>query len=213
VPYASGSGVRLALGRLPVTVAQVGGPQRPPAQPAAQPFWVGASLAGTLDWSPGTVRGQQLALVVMRPDAGATLHASIAAAVRPGWLPLLTWGSIASGVAGLAAGLVLLLWPVPRREIVYVVEPGQVGPLAARLGLRPPALATPVTGQPAALELAAPPVAALPPAPQAATDPGWMMATGEIVDVTAEPVAPAAPITPDFEWPPLAPAARSPQAG
>lgn len=198
VPYASVSSVRLALGRLPVTAAQVAGPHRPPTVPAQQPFWVAASVAGTVAFTPGSVRGQRLALVVMRADGRAALRAEIAAAVHPAWLPAATWAGIVVGTLALAAGLALLLWPVRRREIVYVVEPDQVGPLAARLGLRAPTLAA----LPPAPETT--PVAALPAAPMPA--PGWLMATGEIVDVSSSDGAADAPITPDFVWPPLAPA-------
>ncbi|HKT01654.1 MAG TPA: hypothetical protein VJT31_19185, partial [Rugosimonospora sp.] len=140
VPYTVLTGVRPALGRLPVTLARVGGGNRPPAEPAVEPFWVLASAAGTLSWPAGWARGQQLALVIMRGDAGAAGPVQIAAAVHPAGLGLLTWVSLVVGVAGLAAGIALVLWPVRRREIVFVVEPAQVGALAARLGLRTPQL-------------------------------------------------------------------------
>src|SRR5581483_12320772 len=43
VPYTELTGVWPALGRLPVAAAEVRGAQRPPQEPAAQPFWVRAS--------------------------------------------------------------------------------------------------------------------------------------------------------------------------
>jgi hypothetical protein len=178
VPYASLTRIRPALGPLPVTVSQIGGARRPPAVPAAQPFWVAASAHGTLDFSPGAVRGQRLALVVMRPDAAASLHASIEVAVRPVWLGVLTWASIVLGGADFAAGLALLCCPTRPREIVYVLPPEprwdrpqpETAPAQGGAGSDPPA--------------------------------------AEIVDVSALAATCTAPITPDFEWPPV-PAVRA----
>jgi hypothetical protein len=123
VPYVSIDRVRLALGRLPVTARQVGGSRQPATAPAEQPFWVVASGRGTVEWSPGSVRGQELALVVMRFDGSAGVDARLAVGVRPGWLGAVSWALLVVGVAGLAAGLALVLWPVRPREIVYVASP------------------------------------------------------------------------------------------
>jgi hypothetical protein len=161
VPHASLYRVRPAVGPLPVTVAEIAGTGRPASRPAEQPFWVAASVRGTVDFAPGSVRGQRLALVLMRPDGSPGLDVRVEVGIRAAWLEPLRWAAIVVGVAGFAAGLALLLWPVPPREIVYVVES------------RPP--------EPAAC----------PPDP------------AEIVDVSSLVATSTAPITPDFEWPPL----------
>lgn len=226
VPYATLSGVRPALGQLPVTVAQVDGTARPDTQPAVQPFWVAASVRGAVDWSPGATRGQQLALVVMRPDGAPALHANIDAGLRPAWLGVATWGSAALGVVSFIAGLVLLLWPARQREVVFVVEPDQVDQVAARLRLRSPRLAVPASPAapvPASSSPCAPVSFPPPPFPGssslpgselvavAAPAPGWMLGTAEIVDVSSLVSTVSAPITPDFVWPPVSPTQSRPE--
>jgi len=179
--------VRLARGGLPVTLtAQPGG--APPSPPIDQTFWTVSSSSGTLFWSPSSVRGEQLALVVMAPDARPTGDVSASAAMMPRWLDPTAWGLLILGTVAFLIGMVLLFWPRRQREIVYVVEPSQVPEIAARLGISTEPLAAALGGEPHGLDLfgePAPAVSAPDPGPSgslAATRPDW----------PAEPVGPGA---------------------
>ncbi len=142
VPYAALTDVRLARGGLPVTLAPVAGRGKVPLPPVDEPFWLASSTSGALAWSPSAVRGD-LALVVMAPDGRARVEVTASAAVRPRWLDPARWGLLILGVVDFLTGLVLLLWPRRRREIVYVVGPGQLPGLTARLGISAVPLAAP----------------------------------------------------------------------
>jgi hypothetical protein len=135
VPYSAMTEVRLARGGLPVTLAPVAGDGSPPPPPVDQTFWVAASTLGALSWSPSAVRAEHLALVVMAPDGSAPVEVAASAAMLPGWLDPAEWALLILGTLAFLAGLVLLLRPRRRREVVYVVEPSQVPELAARLGV------------------------------------------------------------------------------
>jgi hypothetical protein len=148
VPYAAMTEVGLARGGLPVTLAPVTGDGNPPPPPVDQTFWLAASTSGTLSWSPSTVGGDQLALVVMAPDGTAPVEVAATAAMLPRWLDPAELGLLILGTVTFLAGLLLLLRPRRRREVVYVVEPSQVPELAARLGIATEPLAAALTDEP-----------------------------------------------------------------
>jgi hypothetical protein len=154
--------VRLARGALPVDArpldadaasanstgsASVGpGPATaaPPGTPQEQPFWRytnAGAVNAPVTWSPSSVRGQRLALVVMNPDASARVSAALVAAVTPQWLNPMTWGLLILGTVALLLGTLSLAWPQARREVVYVVTPDQMPEVTAYLGLAPSARA------------------------------------------------------------------------
>ncbi|GAB3970827.1 hypothetical protein [Plantactinospora veratri] len=135
-PYARLDRVSVTRGDLPVRVEPVDEPATPaaPVLPGEQGLWLRSGL-GTLDLSADDVRAPRLSLVVMRPDAGAGIVADLRAEVRPGWLDPVAWSSLAVGGLLALFGIALLARPVRPREVVFVVEPGQVPALAARLGV------------------------------------------------------------------------------
>jgi hypothetical protein len=59
------------------------------------------------------------------------------AELRPAWPHPATWAQYALAVPLLAAGVAVLLHRERPRQVVFVVEPGQVPVLAARLGVVP----------------------------------------------------------------------------
>jgi hypothetical protein len=107
--YAQVDRVSLTSGPLPVAVTPVEGT----AVPAAQPGWQLAG-AGAVGWSSSEVRGQRLALVVMRPDANAGMTVDLRVEVRPGWLAPATWGLLVAGAVLIVLGMATLAWPVRR---------------------------------------------------------------------------------------------------
>jgi hypothetical protein len=165
VPYGAVTDVRVTRGGLPVTLVPVTGHGKVPVPPTDEPFWLASSTSGTLAWSPSAVRDHDLALVVMAPDGRGQVEVAATAGMRPHWLDPARWGLLILGTVDFLTGLVLLLWPRRRREIVYVVEPGQVPDLTARLGIS--------TGPPAAaLDGDAEPLGVLdPPEPDPPADP------------------------------------------
>lgn len=135
------SRVRLARGPLPVDVEQIAGtdPDSTLAQPATLPFWLAVShqSAGreVLSWSPSSMRGKDVSLVVMNASGGAQVSADLAAIVNPRWLNPTTWGLLILGTVLFVLGSAALVWPRRHRDIVYVVEPSQLPEIAARLGV------------------------------------------------------------------------------
>ncbi|MFY1690453.1 hypothetical protein [Plantactinospora sp. WMMB782] len=110
------------------------GPAAVPAPPGGQALWIRSGL-GTLELSADELRAPRLALVVMRPDAGANVAADLRAEVRVGWLEPVVWSSLGLGSLLALFGILLLARPVRPREVVFVVEPSQVPALAAKLGV------------------------------------------------------------------------------
>jgi hypothetical protein len=153
VDYSSISEVRLARGGLPVTLVQVPGDAKPASPPVNPTFWVASSTSGSLFWSPSTVRGHELALVVMNVDGSTPAEVRASAAMTPQWLDPTTWGLLILGTVAFLIGMVLMCWPRRQREIVYVVEPSQVSEIAARLGVSTEPLAAALGGHPEPLSL------------------------------------------------------------
>ncbi|SDX92996.1 hypothetical protein SAMN05444365_101112 [Micromonospora pattaloongensis] len=138
LPHARVDAVGVARGPLPVQLTRVprGGVEPvPAAEPATQSFWLRQGV-GALDLTPAELRGQEVALVIMRPDGRLAAGVELRAEVRPGWLDPTSWGLLALGALAIAAGTAVLAWPTRPREVVIVVEPDQVPALAARLGLQ-----------------------------------------------------------------------------
>ncbi|WP_326560642.1 hypothetical protein [Micromonospora sp. NBC_01796] len=139
MPYALVDRVAVTRGRLPVQVTSVSGIGVPSqalvAQPGEQAFWVRQGTR-TLDLDLDDLRAQRLSLVVMYPDAGPGVALDLRAELRVGWLEPTTWGLLAGGVLFAVLGVAVLVWPSRPREVVFVVEPGQLPVLTARLGVR-----------------------------------------------------------------------------
>jgi hypothetical protein len=110
--------------------------------PAALPFWlaVGDRSAGHTDltWSPSSMRGHEVTLVVMNASGAAGVTADLTAAVHPGWVSPTTWALLILGTVLFVVGSAALVWR-RNRDIVYVVEPAQLPQIAARLGVGTPA--------------------------------------------------------------------------
>jgi len=148
-------GVGVSGSALPVTVSTVDGYGPPPSLPGQQTFWISASPEGLLHWSAGSIRGQHLALVLMGVDASAGVAISGRAAVKPGWLVPTAWAMITLGALGVVASVILLLRPLRRREVVYLVAPSQLPELTDRLGRRPEQTTQPLaTSEPSAQRVA-----------------------------------------------------------
>jgi hypothetical protein len=145
MPYAQLDRVGVTRGRLPVQVTAVAGSAAPGdlagatpgavAPPAEQPFWVRQGT-NALDLAMADLRGQRLSLVIMYPDARAGVAVDLRAQLRIGWLDPTAWGLLAGGTLFAVLGVIMLVWPVRPREVVFVVEPGQLPVLTARLGIR-----------------------------------------------------------------------------
>jgi hypothetical protein len=199
------SRVRLARGPLPVDASVSESDQAgsaPLGAPADQPFWRLHSTPERyrpLVFPPSALRGRQLALVIMNPDATPGIDGAVTVAVTPRWLDQTSVGVLLLGAVLLLLGTVALAWPRPRRDVVYVVEPARVPELTARLGLpiQPlppgalPVTALPVTALPVtALPVSVSPVSVSPTASVAAT-------SSSVADPLLTP-----PVTMRLEWPP-----------
>jgi hypothetical protein len=138
---------RLARGPLPVDLKQIGADRAPdpnvapPALtlPATEPFWMVVSHhAGgreVLNWSPSSMRGRNVSLVVMNASGTPQVSADLSAIVNPRWLNPTTWGLLILGTVLFVLGSAALVWPRRHRDIVYVVEPSQLPEISARLGV------------------------------------------------------------------------------
>lgn len=135
--YTQVTGVHAGFGGITVAGRPVPGKtgRIPAGAPAKQGFWTLAGHAGRLQWSPGDHRYDGLALVVMRPDAAGPVTVTATAEVRPEWLASTMWALYSVGTAIAMVAVALLIWPLRRRDIVYVVEPGQLPEVAERLGM------------------------------------------------------------------------------
>jgi hypothetical protein len=133
VPRQTVRSVDIGTGVLPVSTTRVSGAAAPAVAPAASPIWwrIGS---GHLDWTPSELRNRPYSLVIMNPGARPGLQLNATAEIRPGWLNSSTWALLVLGSLAAMAGLIVLAWPVRRREVVYVVEPSQVPDLIKAIG-------------------------------------------------------------------------------
>jgi hypothetical protein len=149
-PQARLTRVRLAHGPLPVDIRQVAGPAAPAAGPAAGPaapapvlpgtglgaalgppatlpFWlaVGHESAGrtVLSWSPSSMRGRDVTLVVMNATGAPRVTAGLTATVYPRWISPMTWALFILGIVLFAVGSAALVWR-RNRDIVTWPRPG-----------------------------------------------------------------------------------------
>lgn len=136
--YTRIDGVHLGTGQLPVRTSRATGPGGVPSLPSRQQFWL-HSGTGAVDWTPERLRDGRYSVVVMDPNGRSGLPVSLTAELRPGWINSATWGLIILGTLLVAGGMMVLGWPIRRREVVYVVEPSQVPELASRIGIPLPA--------------------------------------------------------------------------
>jgi hypothetical protein len=138
VGYGQITGVHVGLGGLPVSVSQVAAVAGthvsaiPGGAPGTQGFWT-VPGAGSLTWTPSEYRGQPLALVIMRPDAAAGVAASARVEMRLPWLSGTMYAAFSVGTAAALCAAAILLWPMRRRDAVYVVEPAELPEIAERL--------------------------------------------------------------------------------
>jgi hypothetical protein len=133
VPYTQIDAIDIGTGLLPVTTSRVGGRRAPTGTPAEQPFWT-ASGPGQISLTPGELTDRPYSLVLMNPGGAPVLRVAVVAEVRPGWLNSSTWGLLTLGTLLVMAGVIVLVWPGRRREVVYVVEPSQVPELMHAIG-------------------------------------------------------------------------------
>ncbi|HEY0001407.1 MAG TPA: hypothetical protein VGB74_13190, partial [Actinoplanes sp.] len=134
VPHSTVRSVDIGTGALPVATTVVGGSAVPAIFPGRASFWTRTDVDGSLSWSPGKVTGGPYSLVVMNPGAKAGLRLTATAELRPAWLNSSTWGLLTLGTLLVMIGLIILVWPARRREVIYVVEPSQVPELMAAIG-------------------------------------------------------------------------------
>lgn len=116
--YATVTRVRLARGPLPVdlTPAATSGLQPATlARPAGQGFWIRAGDEA-LAWSPSSVRGQRLAVVVMNADGSAGVDVTLTARLAPAWVPATAGGLMIGGTALFLLGLLSAAWPTRRHR-------------------------------------------------------------------------------------------------
>jgi len=144
VTYSQIDRIRPARGAFPVDARVVPGMGAVPGPPISQTFWISSGTGLIRDgraedplvWSPSTARGQNLALVIMRADGSSGLDIRLQAELKPEWLRPTMWGLLALGGSIALVGALILGWPTGRRDVVVVVEPGQLPEVAGRLGLR-----------------------------------------------------------------------------
>jgi hypothetical protein len=116
--------VRLAVGPLPVDTTALPGERAPKGSPGEQRFWLGTSsglirdgrVEAALSWSPATVRGRHLALVVMNADGSGGVDVNLRARLRPAWLGPTATGLLILGPAVALLALLVLVWRPTRRR-------------------------------------------------------------------------------------------------
>ncbi|MDI6101873.1 hypothetical protein QLQ12_24955 [Actinoplanes sp. NEAU-A12] len=133
VPYSRVDAVDIGTGALPVTTSNSAGRQAPAGPPTQQSFWT-TSGSGQLSLHPGELGDRPYSLVLMNPGGAPVVRLAAVAEVRPGWLNTGTWGLLTLGTLLAMAGVIILVWPGRRREVVYVVEPSQVPELMHAIG-------------------------------------------------------------------------------
>ena len=194
VPHQRVEEVRLARGPLPVVSTPVSGVGEPASPPSQQRFWLHSSDTGLLEWSPHELRDQQLAVVVMAPDASAPLTVDLTARVQPRWLDSTTYALLVLGAMLSLAGVLVLAWPAAGREVVYVVPPDQVPELAAELGI-------PLPRDAAGYAVPAPPTTVVPGSVVASAPVGSPELVAAPQPAQVEPARTATGHR--FEWPPM----------
>ncbi|MDQ7904706.1 hypothetical protein RB614_09260 [Phytohabitans sp. ZYX-F-186] len=178
--YAQVDRVSLTAGPLPVAVTPVGGR----AVPAAQPIWQ-MSGTGEVGWASSEVRGQRLALVVMRPDASAGMTVDLRVEVRPGWLGSATWGLLVAGAVLVVLGMATLAWPSRRPPLARPATLADV--LTGSASVPAHLVDRPRTGWTPPLPMPVQPILAWPPHPSVAVTPA---------PLPTEPVADLHPVSP-----------------
>lgn len=148
VGYTAITQVRLARGPLPVATEVTSGTGTLLGQPVQRSFWLLSTVDGSLSYSPAQYAGEDLTLVIMRPDGTVPSGVMLSAAVTAGWLVPTMYSLLSLGTLAVISAIILLAWPSRRREYLCVVDPSQVPDIAARLGLVPAARAG-VLGAPA----------------------------------------------------------------
>jgi hypothetical protein len=116
-PFATVTRVRLARGPLPVDLTPAATSALEPAdapQPAAEGFWIRGG-DDALAWSPSSVRGQRLAVVVMNADGSAGVDVALTAGLAPAWVSPTSGGLMIGGTALFLLGLLAAAWPSRRR--------------------------------------------------------------------------------------------------
>ncbi|MEV4277771.1 hypothetical protein [Actinoplanes xinjiangensis] len=183
VPHTQIDAIDIGTGLLPVTTSRVGGRRAPTGAPVQQPFWT-TSGSGQISLTPAELTDRPYSLVLMNPGGAAVLRIAVVAEVRPGWLNSGTWGLLTLGTLLVMAGVIVLVWPGRRREVVYVVEPSQVPELMHAIGAP-----LPLPGGVAYF---------------AGTRSGGAHRPRTLADMRPRP-----PALPQFAWPPNAPATRT----
>ncbi|GAA4924867.1 hypothetical protein GCM10025331_04850 [Actinoplanes utahensis] len=133
VPYSQVDGIDIGTGALPVSTQQIPGRRGPAAPPGTLNFWT-ADGTGQLAFNPDDLDDRPYSLVVMNPAARPVVRLAAIAEVRPGWLGSGVWGFLTLGTLLVMGGVIVLVWPGRRREVVYVVEPNQVPELMRAIG-------------------------------------------------------------------------------
>jgi hypothetical protein len=116
--------IRLARGPLPLDAIALPGELAPRDPPTAQAFWIATStglirdgrVEDALTWSPSSVRGRDLALVIMNADGSSGIDVTLSARLKPGWLPPTAGGLLILGTAVFLLALLTLAWPHGRRQ-------------------------------------------------------------------------------------------------
>jgi hypothetical protein len=163
VPQTRIGRVRLARGPLPVERTDVVGELAPKQSPYDAPFWRATStglirdglVEDALTWSPATMRGERLAIVIMNADGSAGVDVRILARLRATWLGSTTGGLLILGSALILLAMLVLAWPhrqraasaplpvdsgVPAEPAVpEPVLPAPLPPVSLRLNWPPPA--------------------------------------------------------------------------
>jgi hypothetical protein len=120
--YATVTRVRLARGPLPVDITPAATAALQPAtlaRPAGEDFWIRAGDE-VLAWSPSSVRGQHLAVVVMNADGSAGVDVALTARLAPAWVSATAGGLMIGGTALFLLGLLSAAWPTRRQRVTGV---------------------------------------------------------------------------------------------
>ncbi len=121
------TGVGFADGVQPIEITEIAGARVP--SPDAK-FWV---TTGPQSVELDLPTAGQESLVLMRADGAPGLDVSLAVGLYPSWINTATWGLLLAGSVAVLAGIVVLFWPTPRREMVLVLEPHRMIDFADRM--------------------------------------------------------------------------------
>jgi hypothetical protein len=125
------SGVGYATGSQPVWSGDIPGTAPAHGLPLIAP-WLVVPSDHALGWS--LAKDTPMSLVVMRADGQPGLTVTLTAGLSPPSWGLVLAGLLLVGGVVLTGGGVLLVWPVPRREVVLMVDPDHADEVAERLG-------------------------------------------------------------------------------